>query len=114
MPGLVLGLLFEDRIDEFFHTDSASERAIGVIANMMIVVALVMLAAEKIGQRHRSMTDMNWKDAAIIGSAQAVALIPGTSRSGATISAGLFRGLQRADAARFSFLAGMPLILGAG
>ncbi len=57
---------------------------------------------------------MTWRDAAVIGLAQALALIPGTSRSGATITAGLFRGLERADAARFSFLAGMPLILGAG
>jgi undecaprenyl-diphosphatase len=57
---------------------------------------------------------MRWLDALIIGCAQALALIPGTSRSGATITAGLFLGLKRADAARFSFLAGMPLILGAG
>jgi len=114
IPGLVLGLLFESDIDEFFHTDEASTRAIGVIATMLIVVGLVMLAAEKVGTRRRHLTGLRWLDAAIIGCAQAVALIPGTSRSGATISAGLFRGLQRADAARFSFLAGMPLILGAG
>ncbi len=114
IPGLVLGLLFEGAIDEFFHTDSASTRAIAVIATMLIVVGLVMWLAEKVGSRRRSTNDMTWTDAAVIGSAQAVALIPGTSRSGATISAGLFRGLKRADAARFSFLAGMPLILGAG
>lgn len=114
IPGLILGLLFESRIDEFFHTDDASARAIGVIATMMIVVGLVMLVAERVGQRNLNAVAMGWKDAAIIGVAQAVALIPGTSRSGATISAGLFRGLRRADAARFSFLAGMPLVLGAG
>ncbi|MDQ3656039.1 MAG: undecaprenyl-diphosphatase UppP [Chloroflexota bacterium] len=114
IPGLILGLLFESRIDEFFHTDSTSDRAIGVIATMMIVVGLVMLAAERLGQRNLAVSGMRWKDAAVIGAAQAVALIPGTSRSGATISAGLFRGLTRADAARFSFLAGMPLVLGAG
>ncbi len=114
IPGLIIGLLFESRIDEFFHTDDASARAIGVIATMMIVVGLVMLAAERVGQRNLNAVAMGWKDAAIIGAAQAVALIPGTSRSGATISAGLFRGLTRADAARFSFLAGMPLVLGAG
>ena len=114
IPGLILGLLFEDRIDEFFHTDSTSTRAIAVIATMMIVVAFVMLAAERVGKRNRDAGCLTWQDAAVIGSAQAVALIPGTSRSGATISAGLFRGLKRADAARFSFLAGMPLILGAG
>ncbi|HYI25102.1 MAG TPA: undecaprenyl-diphosphatase UppP [Thermomicrobiales bacterium] len=114
IPGLVLGLLFEDAIDEFFHTDSTSTRAIGVIATMMIVVAIIMWLAEKVGTRRRSVGQLTWTDAAVIGSAQAVALIPGTSRSGATISAGLFRGMKRADAARFSFLAGMPLILGAG
>jgi undecaprenyl-diphosphatase len=114
IPGLVLGLLFEDTIDEFFHTDSASTRAIAVIATMMIVVAIVMWFAEKVGSRRRVASDLTWTDSALIGSAQAVALIPGTSRSGATISAGLFLGLKRADAARFSFLAGMPLILGAG
>lgn len=114
IPGLILGLLFESRIDEFFHTDSPSGRAIGVIATMMIVVGLVMLAAERVGRRNLTTADLSWKDSAIIGIAQAIALIPGTSRSGATISAGLFRGLTRADAARFSFLAGMPLVLGAG
>jgi undecaprenyl-diphosphatase len=114
LPGLVLGLLFEERIDDFFHTESASDRAIAVIATMMIVVAFVMFAAEKVGTRTRSMTGLKWVDALIIGGAQAVALIPGTSRSGATISAGLFRGLKRGDAARFSFLAGMPLVLGVG
>lgn len=114
IPGLVLGLLFEGRIDEFFHTDSTSNRAIGVIATMLIVVGLVMLAAERLGERNRTIPRLRWHDAAVIGVAQAIALIPGTSRSGATISAGLFRGLTRADAARFSFLAGMPLVLGAG
>lgn len=114
IPGLILGVSFESRIDEFFHTDSTSGRAIGVIATMLIVVGLVMLAAERLGTRTLTVAGMRWRDAAIIGAAQAVALIPGTSRSGATISAGLFRGLKRADAARFSFLAGMPLVLGAG
>ena len=114
LPGLVLGLLFESSIDEFFHADVASTRAIAVIATMMIVIALVMWGAERVGSRTRDIPRLRWLDAAIIGCAQAVALIPGTSRSGATISAGLFRGLKRADAARFSFLAGMPLILGAG
>ncbi len=114
IPGLVVGLLFERQIDEFFHADEASGTAIAVIATMLIVVGLVMLAAERVGQRTLHAIDLGWKDAAIIGVAQAIALIPGTSRSGATISAGLFRGLTRADAARFSFLAGMPLVLGAG
>ncbi len=114
IPGLVIGVLFETRIDEFFHTESTSTRAISVIATMLIVIGLVMLLAERVGSRSRQIGRLNWLDAVLIGLAQALALIPGTSRSGATISAGLFRGLSRADAARFSFLAGMPLILGAG
>jgi undecaprenyl-diphosphatase len=114
IPGLIIGVLFESEIDEFFHADEASNRAISVIAAMLIVVGIVMWFAERVGSRSRSIPGMRWLDAAIIGCAQALALIPGTSRSGATISAGLFRGLKRADAARFSFLAGMPLVLGAG
>lgn len=114
LPGLVLGILFEGTIDEFFHTDENSDRAIATIATMLIVVGLVLYLAERISKRGKTIGRMVWLDAVIVGFAQALALIPGTSRSGATITAGLFRGLSRADAARFSFLAGMPLILGAG
>jgi undecaprenyl-diphosphatase len=114
IPGGIAGLLLESRIDEFFHTDEASTRAISVIATMLIVVAFVMLMAERVGKRNLTMTKMRWVDAFAIGCAQAIALIPGTSRSGATISAGLFRGLTRADAAKFSFLAGVPLVTAAG
>lgn len=114
LPGLVLGVLFEGAIDDFFHTEENSDRAIATIATMLIVVGLVLYLAEQRSKRGKTIGRMAWLDALIIGVAQAVALIPGTSRSGATITAGLFRGLNRADAARFSFLAGMPLILGAG
>lgn len=114
VPAGIIGLLFESRIDNFFHTDSASTRAISVIATMLIVVALVMMLAERVGTRTKTIPGMKWLDALIIGLAQAVALIPGTSRSGSTISAGLFRGLKRADAARFSFLGGVPLVAAAG
>ena len=73
-----------------------------------------MWMAERVGKRDLTMKKMSWRDALVIGCAQAIALIPGTSRSGATISAGLFRGLTRADAAKFSFLAGVPLVTAAG
>ncbi len=114
VPGLIAGLLLESWIEELFHTDENSNVAIATIAAMLIVVGIVMWIAEQVGQRNHTVPGMKWLDALIIGCAQALALIPGTSRSGATITAGLFRGLKRADAARFSFLAGMPLILGAG
>ena len=114
IPGAIAGLLFESWINEFFHTDENSTRAIATIATMLIVVGLVLFAAERVAHQCKTIQGMAWLDALMVGMAQAVALIPGTSRSGATITAGLFRGLQRADAARFSFLAGMPLILAAG
>lgn len=114
VPGLIAGLLLESSIEELFHTEENSNTAIATIATMLIVVGIVMWIAERVGQRDHAIPRMRGLDALIIGCAQALALIPGTSRSGATITAGLFRGLNRADAARFSFLAGMPLILGAG
>ena len=113
LPGVILGLLFEDTVNEIFHTEENSDRAIATIAFMLIVVGIVLYVAERVSTRKRTIPGLRWLDALIIGCAQAVALIPGTSRSGATITAGLFRGLTRADAARFSFLAGMPIILGA-
>ncbi|MGB3307297.1 MAG: undecaprenyl-diphosphatase UppP [Thermomicrobiales bacterium] len=114
VPGLVAGLLLESKIDKFFHTAENSRGAIAMIATMLIVVGLILGWADKTASHRRSLTGMRWMDAVIIGLVQATAIFPGVSRSGSTISAGLFRGLKRADAARFSFLAGMPLILGAG
>lgn len=114
IPGLIAGLLLESKIDEYFHTDDNSRKAIAMIATMMIVVGLVLALAERVAKHVRPLTRIGWVDALVIGCAQALAVIPGTSRSGATLTAGLFRGIKRADAARFSFLAGMPLILGAG
>lgn len=114
IPGLFAGLLLESTVEELFHTEENSTTAISTIATMLIVVGIVLWIAERVGRRTREIPGMRWKDAVVIGFAQALAIIPGTSRSGATITAGLFRGLERDDAARFSFLAGMPLILGAG
>ncbi|HEV2127210.1 MAG TPA: undecaprenyl-diphosphatase UppP [Thermomicrobiales bacterium] len=114
IPGLIAGLLLESVVEEVFHTEDNSTLGISVIATMLIVVGIVLWVAERVGHRAREISGMRWADALVIGLAQALAIIPGTSRSGATITAGLFRGLERDDAARFSFLAGMPLILGAG
>ncbi|HWV24968.1 MAG TPA: undecaprenyl-diphosphatase UppP [Thermomicrobiales bacterium] len=115
IPGAIVGALFESRVDEFFHTDETANRAIAMIAAMLILLALVLWWAEKVGKRTKHIRGMNWVDAVVVGLGQALAaVLPGTSRSGATITAGLFRGLTRPEAARFSFLAGVPLILGAG
>jgi len=114
IPGAIAGVLLEPMVEEIFHTEENSTTAIATIATMLIVVGIVLWIAERVGKRTREIPGMRWTDAIAIGLAQALAIIPGTSRSGATITAGLFRGLERDDAARFSFLAGMPLILAAG
>lgn len=115
IPGGLVGLLFSDQIDSFFHTDDNSSRAIAVIATMLILIGIAMLIGERMGKQEKKLGQIGVVDAIIIGLGQALAaLLPGTSRSGATITAGLFRGLTRAEAARFSFLGGIPLIAAAG
>jgi undecaprenyl-diphosphatase len=115
IPGGLVGLFFADAIEDFFHTADNSSRAIAVIATMLIVIGIAMLAAERVGRQDREIRGMSWLDAVWIGLGQALAaLLPGTSRSGATITAGLFRNLKRGEAARFSFMAGIPLIFAAG
>jgi undecaprenyl-diphosphatase len=77
-------------------------------------MALLLAAAEMVGQRQRTFDQLDLKDGVLMGFAQALALIPGVSRSGSTLTAGLFMGLERATAARFSFLLGVPAITLAG
>ena len=105
-PAGIAGLLFEDYIE----TTLRSPLLIGV---MLILVGLIIWWAERIGRMERNLSSVSFGQALLIGCAQAVALIPGTSRSGITISAGLFLGIERAAAARFSFLLASPTILGA-
>lgn len=107
IPAAVLGLLFQDPIEHAFRTPA-------LVATMLLLFSGVFVAAEAYGKRRRTISELNWVDAVIVGLAQAVALVPGTSRSGATISAGLFRHVGRADAARFAFLLSAPIIAGAG
>lgn len=85
-----------------------------LIATMMIVVALLLLVAEKIGKQRRGMNELGIKDALVVGGAQVLALLPGASRSGSTIMAGLFAGEKREAAARFSFLLSIPAIAASG
>jgi undecaprenyl-diphosphatase len=84
-----------------------------VIGTMMILVAILMLVAERVSKRNRKLGEINAVDAGVIGLSQALAIVPGTSRSGITITAGLFRDLDRQAAARFSFLLSTPAIAAA-
>jgi|ERR1700722_16626557 undecaprenyl-diphosphatase len=106
VPGALVGFLFEKRIEE-------SLRSPVPIACAMIGIALVMWYAEYVARMDRHIEQTSLGDSLAIGSAQALALFPGVSRSGITISAGLFRGMTRDTAARFSFLLSTPLIGGA-
>jgi undecaprenyl-diphosphatase len=85
-----------------------------LIASTLIALACVLWAAEKVGRRDREEEQINTTDAVVVGTAQALALIPGASRSGTTITAGLFRGLTRETAARFSFLLSIPAVVLSG
>jgi len=108
IPVAVIGLGFKDIIEGAFTKN------LYVIATSLIVLGIILALAEKIGKFKRDLKDITWKDALIVGFAQSIALIPGSSRSGTTITAGLFLGLKRETAARFSFLLSVPAILGSG
>ncbi|MEZ4498520.1 MAG: undecaprenyl-diphosphatase UppP [Thermomicrobiales bacterium] len=114
IPGGVIGLGAQQAIDDFFHDDVHIDRAVAVVAVLLMVFAVVLWWADREGRRERGVDGMTWKDSLTVGFAQCLALVPGVSRSGITLSAGLFRGLTRADAARFSFLLGIPLVTVAG
>lgn len=114
IPGGIVGLVANSEIDDFFHSDSHQDRAMLVIAALLALFALALYWAERVSRRNRPLAGIAVLDSVAIGVAQAIALLPGTSRSGVTLTAGLLRGFQRADAARFSFLLGLPLVLLAG
>ncbi len=95
----------------FSHQIETGARNLWVISTALICLALVLLMAERVGARNREEEDLDRRDAIAVGAAQALSLIPGTSRSGITITAGLFRGLNRETAARFSFLLSIPAIV---
>jgi undecaprenyl-diphosphatase len=111
LPAAFLGLLLEDKIEEYFH--GASGQEIMVVAFMLFAVALLFIFVEKRKKGEKLYTALSRKEALLVGFAQALALIPGTSRSGITIIAGLWGGLKREEALRFSFLLSIPVILGA-
>jgi undecaprenyl-diphosphatase len=116
MPGAIVGVLFESKIEELFHAPNAQHNASAMIA-MGVIIALLgaaLFVAERIARHTRALKHVALTDAILIGCAQALALFPGVSRSGATITAGLALGLEREAAARFSFLLSAPIIAGAG
>jgi undecaprenyl-diphosphatase len=107
VPAAGIGFAFESQVEDTL-------RSPWLIATMLIAFSGVFLLAEALGERVRGLDRLGVVDALLIGFAQAVALVPGVSRSGATISAGLLRGIERRDAATFAFLLSAPVIAGAG
>jgi undecaprenyl-diphosphatase len=107
IPIGVFGLAFNNQIEE-------GARSLYLIGTALIVLGLLLLLAEQVALRTRQVEDLTARDAAIIGCAQALALIPGVSRSGSTITAGLFLGLDRPAAARYSFLLSVPAVVLSG
>jgi undecaprenyl-diphosphatase len=108
LPVAIVGLVFKKQIEGTFTKN------LWVIATMMIVVAVLLAIAELVGKRTRGMEQLGIGDSLAVGFAQALALIPGSSRSGSTIMAGLFAGETRETAARFSFLLSIPAIAASG
>jgi undecaprenyl-diphosphatase len=107
VPAALIGFLLEG----FFET---AVRSPWVVAFNLVLVGILFIIAEAVGSRSRPADELRFPEAVGIGLAQAAALVPGVSRSGATITLGLFLGLKREEAARFSFLMSVPIIAAAG
>lgn len=107
MPIVLIGLALEDFIDSEF-------RNLWVIGTMLILLGIVLGVAERVGRNAKPIDDLTWGHAVLLGLAQAAAVVPGVSRSGATISMGLFLGYERAAATRYAFLLAIPAVVGAG
>ncbi len=106
VPAALIAMLFKDLVKSLHHQPI-------LIAVVLLLAAGLIFIVEWIGKRNRSADSLNWIDALVVGCSQALALIPGVSRSAATISSGLALGLDRRTAARFSFLMSIPVLLGA-
>ena len=107
IPGILAGVLLESTFESLF----SEPRAVG---GFLLATALLLVLADILGKRQRGFTDITWWDGLLIGIGQAASISPGLSRSGTTISVGIFCGLTREAAARFSFILAIPIILGAG
>ena len=107
IPAVILGLLFESKLDQLTERPK-------LVAGMLILTGVIMLGTRMLRAGSKTTERLSPADGGLIGLAQSFALIPGVSRSGMTISAGLARGMDRVEAARFAFLLGIPVIAGAG
>ena len=107
VPIVILGLLFESQIDSVL-------RSLWITATMLIVFGLILGLADRVGRKELTLERMTWGQGLLYGCAQALALIPGVSRSGGTIMAGRFMGFTRPEAARYSFLLAVPAVMGSG
>ncbi|ACM06101.1 undecaprenyl-diphosphatase UppP [Thermomicrobium roseum] len=114
LPAGLAGFFLNDVIDHFFHSGGGGDTAIVFTSLLLIVLGFVLWLAERYGTRWRSLGELGLRDGLVVGLAQALALLPGVSRSGSTITASLFLGFARPAAARFSFILGIPAIAGAG
>lgn len=107
LPIVILGLLFQDQIE-------STLRSLWIVATMLIVFGIILAVADRVGKQQRSLDQLTYKHGILYGFAQALALIPGVSRSGGTITAGLFMGYTREAAARYAFLLAIPAVFGSG
>ena len=108
IPALIVGYLLKDALEQLFSTPLLA-------ASIRLFAAAILLSlAEWLGKRSRSLDEMNWKDALIVGLFQIFAVFPGASRSGSTIAGGMLRGFERKSSARFAFLMSIPVMLAAG
>jgi undecaprenyl-diphosphatase len=107
VPAAIVGKLFEHKLEEIFRSNQL------LIASFLIVFGLILGLVDMLGRKRRILDEINTGNALIIGLLQCLALIPGVSRSGITITAGLMLGFTRETAARFSFLMSLPIVAGA-
>jgi undecaprenyl-diphosphatase len=108
IPAAIAGVLLKNLVEALFNSP-----LVEASIRLLITVGL-LLAAERFGKRNRNLDDLNWLDALWVGIAQVLSVFPGASRSGATITGGMLRGLDRPAAARFAFLLSVPIMLAAG
>jgi undecaprenyl-diphosphatase len=107
LPIVVLGVVFKDVIE-------GELRSLWIVGSTLVALGVVLGVAERVGSKTRPISTLGWREAVLLGLAQAAALVPGVSRSGATISMGLLLGFEREAATRFAFLLAIPAVVGAG